>query len=282
MTDPKNPGDKTLTVSPPKTLTLKRPVEQNTVKQSFSHGRSKSVVVEVKRRISGPSDLSHQGAVQPRPASPPPAAAAPVPASVPAAAPPAAPAKPAASMVLRTLSATRPFAAWLTKGLPPRVRRCPAHRPQRLRVRMAVRSAWMDARHASTFRAPRARTARSVPKAIARLCAPTRRARMVVSAARAPKAARHVPIPVIAVHALTLRVPRVAIAVLGPKAQAHALKAAAIAARAPMAALRVLKVASAPAPTVMGHAVRVLLADSGLLPGLACCGPALAKHRRSI
>ena len=93
MTDPKNPGDKTLTVSPPKTLTLKRPVEQNTVKQSFSHGRSKSVVVEVKRRISGPSDVSHHGAAQPRPAPPPPVSAAPVPAPVPAAAPPAAPAK---------------------------------------------------------------------------------------------------------------------------------------------------------------------------------------------
>jgi translation initiation factor IF-2 len=35
----------------PKTLSLKRPVEQNTVRQSFSHGRSKAVVVEtVKRR----------------------------------------------------------------------------------------------------------------------------------------------------------------------------------------------------------------------------------------
>ena len=105
MTDPKNPGDKTLTVSPPKTLTLKRPVEQNTVKQSFSHGRSKSVVVEVKRRISGPSDVAHHGAVQPRPAPQPPVAAAPAPAPVPASAPPAAPPKPAASMVLRTLSA---------------------------------------------------------------------------------------------------------------------------------------------------------------------------------
>jgi translation initiation factor IF-2 len=53
MTDTKNPGDKTLSVG--KTLTLKRPSEQGTVRQSFSHGRSKTVVVEkVKRRIIGP------------------------------------------------------------------------------------------------------------------------------------------------------------------------------------------------------------------------------------
>jgi translation initiation factor IF-2 len=50
MSDTKNQGDKTLHVSS-KTLSLKRPVEQGTVRQSFSHGRSKSVVVEtVKRR----------------------------------------------------------------------------------------------------------------------------------------------------------------------------------------------------------------------------------------
>ncbi len=39
------------------TLHLKRPVEQGTVRQSFSHGRSKSVVVEkVKRRVLGPGE----------------------------------------------------------------------------------------------------------------------------------------------------------------------------------------------------------------------------------
>jgi len=54
MSDTKNPGDKTLHMSP-KTLTLKRPVEQGVVRQSFSHGRSKAVVVEtVKRRVVGP------------------------------------------------------------------------------------------------------------------------------------------------------------------------------------------------------------------------------------
>ncbi|WP_347263908.1 translation initiation factor IF-2 associated domain-containing protein, partial [Nitrobacter sp.] len=57
MVDTKNPGDKTLSVSPTKTLTLKPRVEQGTVRQSFSHGRTKQVVVEKrgKRRIGGDS-----------------------------------------------------------------------------------------------------------------------------------------------------------------------------------------------------------------------------------
>ena len=42
-----NNSDKSLGAAPPKaTLHLKRPVEQGTVRQSFSHGRSKVVVVE--------------------------------------------------------------------------------------------------------------------------------------------------------------------------------------------------------------------------------------------
>src|SRR4030081_1571152 len=46
-------GEKTLSVAPTKTLTLKgRGVEQGVVRQSFSHGRSKAVVVEkVKSRV---------------------------------------------------------------------------------------------------------------------------------------------------------------------------------------------------------------------------------------
>ena len=54
MTDSKNPGEK-LSVSSTKTLTLKRSgVEQGVVRQSFSHGRTKPVVVEkVKRRMVG-------------------------------------------------------------------------------------------------------------------------------------------------------------------------------------------------------------------------------------
>src|SRR5438128_160064 len=58
MTDTKTPGEKKLSVSPTKTLTLKRAgVEQGVVRQSFSHGRSKAVVVEkVKRRTHGPGE----------------------------------------------------------------------------------------------------------------------------------------------------------------------------------------------------------------------------------
>ena len=50
----KNSGEK-LSVTSTKTLTLKRGgVEQGVVRQSFSHGRSKAVVVEkVKRRVAG-------------------------------------------------------------------------------------------------------------------------------------------------------------------------------------------------------------------------------------
>jgi translation initiation factor IF-2 len=54
MVDTKSPGDKTLSV-PTKTLTLKPRVETGTVRQSFSHGRTKQVVVEKrgKRRLGG-------------------------------------------------------------------------------------------------------------------------------------------------------------------------------------------------------------------------------------
>src|SRR6202011_127670 len=58
MSETKNPGEKTLSVASTKgTLTLKRGVEQGVVRQSFSHGRTKAVVVEkVKRRVVGPGD----------------------------------------------------------------------------------------------------------------------------------------------------------------------------------------------------------------------------------
>jgi translation initiation factor IF-2 len=56
MNDTKNPGD-TLSVAPARTLTLKRPFEAGVVRQSFSHGRSKAVVVEkVKRRAIAPGE----------------------------------------------------------------------------------------------------------------------------------------------------------------------------------------------------------------------------------
>ncbi|MQT12867.1 translation initiation factor IF-2 [Segnochrobactrum spirostomi] len=52
MSDTNNPGDKTLSVDrKTTTLSLRRPsLEQGTVRQSFSHGRTKAVVVEKKKR----------------------------------------------------------------------------------------------------------------------------------------------------------------------------------------------------------------------------------------
>ena len=72
MTDKKNPGE-TLTVTPTKTLTLKRSgVEQGVVRQSFSHGRTKQVVVEkVKRRMVGPGEAKAESAPPVAPAAPP-------------------------------------------------------------------------------------------------------------------------------------------------------------------------------------------------------------------
>ena len=57
MTDTNNSGDKSLTGAKP-TLHLKRPVDAGTVRQSFSHGRSKVVVVEKKRRVLGPGETA--------------------------------------------------------------------------------------------------------------------------------------------------------------------------------------------------------------------------------
>ncbi|TAK46670.1 MAG: translation initiation factor IF-2 [Xanthobacteraceae bacterium] len=103
MPETKNPGDKTLHVSPTKTLTLKRGVEQGVVRQSFSHGRTKQVVVEkVKRRAVGdkPEAVAHE----PKPAEKPTARAAqPAPAAEKPAARPA-PAQRASGVVLRTLT----------------------------------------------------------------------------------------------------------------------------------------------------------------------------------
>lgn len=99
MTDTKNPGEKTMGVGQgaKTTLTLKRPVEQGVVRQSFSHGRSKSVVVEkVKRRVLGPGDKPEAPSAAPSapPASAPQASA---PAARPAAQPPRPPQGPGAS-----------------------------------------------------------------------------------------------------------------------------------------------------------------------------------------
>src|SRR5919204_1290692 len=73
MNDIKNPGE-TLSVSPSKTLTLRRPVEAGIVRQSFSHGRSKAVVVEkVKRRaiVPGEAHGPRETTVAPPPAAAP-------------------------------------------------------------------------------------------------------------------------------------------------------------------------------------------------------------------
>jgi translation initiation factor IF-2 len=98
MADTKNTGDKTLSVSPKKTLTLKPRVEQGTVRQSFSHGRSKSVVVETrgKRRVPGEAAPAEAPAAAP-------AAKAATPAAKPAEAPKPAPRS--SGVVLRTLTA---------------------------------------------------------------------------------------------------------------------------------------------------------------------------------
>ncbi|TIV92633.1 MAG: translation initiation factor IF-2, partial [Mesorhizobium sp.] len=101
MNDTKSGDDKTLSVTPKKTLTLKRPgLEQGTVRQNFSHGRTKSVVVETKKRkFSLPGDKPEP--VAPSVFAPKPAAAAPAPAVQEA---PKAPPPERSGMVLNELS----------------------------------------------------------------------------------------------------------------------------------------------------------------------------------
>ena len=104
MVDTKTPGDKTLSV-PTKTLTLKPRVETGTVRQSFSHGRTKQVVVEKrgKRRVGGDAPATETHAPEPAApkVAPPPAAKAPM--GRPAA-PPAGPRNAGSGVVLRTLT----------------------------------------------------------------------------------------------------------------------------------------------------------------------------------
>ncbi|AZO09899.1 MULTISPECIES: translation initiation factor IF-2 [unclassified Mesorhizobium] len=101
MSDTKSGDDKTLSVTPKKTLTLKRPgIEQGTVRQNFSHGRTKSVVVETKKRkFSLPGDKPEP--VAPSVFTPKPAAQA---APVVQEAPKAPPAPERSGMVLNELS----------------------------------------------------------------------------------------------------------------------------------------------------------------------------------
>src|SRR5882762_7079599 len=100
MVDTKSPGDKTLSV-PTKTLTLKPRVETGTVRQSFSHGRTKQVVVEKrgKRRIGGDGP-----AIETHPTPEPVAVKAVAPAKAPVGRPAAPPRSAGSGVVLRTLT----------------------------------------------------------------------------------------------------------------------------------------------------------------------------------
>src|ERR1700756_5826552 len=96
----KTPGDRKLSV-PNKTLTLKPRIETGTVKQSFSHGRTKQVVVEKrgKRRVGTDAPAAETHAPEPVAAK----AAAPA-AKAPLARPAAPGAPPRHNVVLRTLT----------------------------------------------------------------------------------------------------------------------------------------------------------------------------------
>src|SRR3982075_1174650 len=94
----KTPGDRKLSV-PNKTLTLKPRVETGTVKQSFSHGRTKQVVVEKrgKRRVGGDAPATETHAPEP-------VVAKAAPAKAPLARPATPSAPPRSNLVLRTLT----------------------------------------------------------------------------------------------------------------------------------------------------------------------------------
>ena len=91
MSETKNPGEKKLT------LTLKPRTETGVVRQSFSHGRTKQVVVEkIKRRtVGGPAEAKAEPAPVEAPKK---VAAAPAPKAPPA------PETPKSGVVLRTLT----------------------------------------------------------------------------------------------------------------------------------------------------------------------------------
>jgi translation initiation factor IF-2 len=100
MAETKTPGDKTLSVGS-KTLSLKPRAETGTVRQSFSHGRTKQVVVEKKpkRRMPGEGPV----VVETKPAAPTAPAARPAAPAAPAPAAPKAP-PPRNSVVLKALT----------------------------------------------------------------------------------------------------------------------------------------------------------------------------------
>ncbi len=105
MSDTKSGDDKTLSVTPKKTLTLKRPgLEQGTVRQNFSHGRTKSVVVETKKRkFNIPGEKPEPSVFAPKPQAPA-AQEAPAVKETPKVTPPPAPPQPAERLVLNELS----------------------------------------------------------------------------------------------------------------------------------------------------------------------------------
>src|SRR5471030_181354 len=96
MSDTKNPGEKKLTLS------LKPRTETGVVRQSFSHSRSKQVVVEkIKRRSVGGAP---EAKAEPAPVEVPKKPAAAPKAAAPAAAPATAEAPKPSGVVLRTLT----------------------------------------------------------------------------------------------------------------------------------------------------------------------------------
>nr|QIQ10726.1 Elongation factor 4 [uncultured bacterium] len=145
MSDSNSNDDKTLSVDTKKTLTIKRPgVEQSTVRQNFSHGRSKSVVVETKKRkFTRPDEKPEAAAapapVQPAAPAPTPAPAAPAPVAekpaVIADAPKAAPVAEAAAPVAKAESApvapqtAKPAEAAVAKPVAPKPAAPAAARP---------------------------------------------------------------------------------------------------------------------------------------------------------
>ena len=131
MNDTKSSGDKTLHVDVKKTLTLKPKSDTNVVRQSFSHGRSKTVLVETKKkRILKPGEVAPVEApvVAAKPVEVAPPAPAPVavqtPAPTPAPAPVAAQA-PAAAPLAPKPQPPRPAAP---AAMPPRAEQQPRGR----------------------------------------------------------------------------------------------------------------------------------------------------------
>src|SRR6185295_13598755 len=106
-TDTKSPGEK-LSVSPTKTLTLKPRAETGVVRQSFSHGRSKAVVVEkVRKRTVGAGEAKPAETPSAPPVSTPRrvgVVARGAPAAVPTTTPTPTPSQKPSGVVLRTLT----------------------------------------------------------------------------------------------------------------------------------------------------------------------------------